>query len=291
MTLDAIIRLALLLSIWLLVLSLGARATIQSATWVLRRPAELARVLVAMFVIVPAFAVFLAATTAVPAPIKFAIVAMSVGPAPPILPQKQIKAGAGTDYSLGLLVAASLASIVLTPLLVEAASRLLHAQASISAGVMARTVLLSIGLPLGAGMILRAVWARGAEPLARFAQVTGGAVTLAVFVLMIGAARHEIFSLVGDGAMLAIAATVAIGLLAGHVLAGPRHRLALALAAASRHPGVALAIAELSYPRQHKEIVAAILMFLLLTSLMTLPYIRWMRGRDSALGVAPARQA
>jgi BASS family bile acid:Na+ symporter len=285
-TVDILIRLALLLSIWLIVLSLGARAPAERLVFVLRQPGALARALAAMFVAVPAFAVLVAATTPLPSAIKFAIVAMSVGPVPPSLPYKQMKAGGEEDYALGLLVAASLVSIVITPLLVATAAHLLGAEAAIGTGRIARTLLLSIGLPLAAGMALRAVSQSAAEPVGKLAQRAGSLTLLAVLAVMVGTAWREIFSLFGDGAALAIVATAAIGLLAGHLLGG-RHSAGLALAAATRHPGVALAIAELSFPDQRKPITAAILLYLLITALVTALYIRWARGRAAGFDARP----
>jgi BASS family bile acid:Na+ symporter len=282
-TLDSLVRLGLLVSIWLIVLSLGARATPANAVFVLRRPGALARVLGAMFVATPAFALLLAATTPVPGAIKFAIVAMSVGPVPPVLPYKQMKARGEEAYAIGILVAASLASIVLTPPLVTVAARLLGAHGMIGAAQVARTLLLSIGLPLAAGMVLRAASGRAAQAVSTLAQRAGSLLLLVVFAVMVIAAGPQILSLLGNGAVLAIAATVAFGLLVGHLLAGARHRAALALAAATRHPGVALAIAEMSYPDERKPITAAILLYLLITLLVSAPYVRWARVRAAAL--------
>jgi BASS family bile acid:Na+ symporter len=52
-------------------------------------------------------------------------------------------------------------------------------------------------------------------------------------------------SLVGNGTILALGAFTLAGLAAGHLLGGPNRDdcTVLALATASRHPGVALAIA------------------------------------------------
>ena len=280
MTLQAAIRLGLLLSIWLMVLSLGARASLATAGSVLRRPRQLVPAITAMFVAVPAFAVLLAWAAPIPSAVKFAIVAMSVGPAPPVLPFKQMKAGGDDDYPIGLLVAASLASVLLTPGLVAAAARLIGADAEVDALQIARTLLLTIGAPLVAGMVLKATLPRLAQGFSEIAQRVGSLVLLAGFVAILAASWREILELLGDGAALAIAATVAVGLLAGHLLAGPRHRAALALAAASRHPGVALAIAAASYPDQRRPIMAAILLYLLVTALVTAAYLRWANGRE-----------
>src|SRR6185437_15134259 len=105
----------------------------------------------------------LAETTSLPPALKFAIVAMSLGPLPPVLPFKQVKAGGAAEYAEGLLVAAALASIVLTPLLAATAGRLLGVEIRIPAAAVARTVLLTIGLPLLAGMGLRALAPGAAE--------------------------------------------------------------------------------------------------------------------------------
>jgi BASS family bile acid:Na+ symporter len=283
MTIDALVRLGLLISIWLIVLSLGARASVQSALFVLRRPAALARAAAAIFVVVPAFAVVLAATAPLAPAIKFAIVAMSVAPVPPILPYKQMKAGGQGDYAVGLLVAASLISMVLTPLLVTLAAHLLRTEAHVAVGQVARPLLLSIGIPLAAGMLLHAASEGAAVSLADVAQKVGFLLLLVLFAVMVGAAARQILGLLGNGAALAIAATVAVGLLAGHLLGGGRDSGALALAAATRHPGVALAIAEMSFPDQRKSITAAILLYLLITAHVSAPYARWMRGRSPQL--------
>jgi len=286
MSLDTIVRLGLLASIWLMVLSLGARADPAAALFLFRRPAKLAQALTAMFVVVPAFAVLLAWAAPVPAAIRFAIVVMSVGPVPPILPFKQMKAGGDEGYAIGLLVAASLASIALTPWLVAIGAGLLGAGAAVAPLQVASTLALTVGLPLAAGMVLRFAAAGLAQGVSQVAQRVGSLLLLAVFATMVAGAWREIAGLFGDGAVVAIAAMVAVGLLAGHLLAGPRHRAALALAAASRHPGVALSIAAISYPEQSKPITAAILLYLLVTALVTGPYVRWASGRAAAL--APA---
>jgi BASS family bile acid:Na+ symporter len=281
MTLDAVVRLGLLVSIWLMVLALGARAEPQQLLFVLRRPGLLLRALGAMFVVVPAFAIGLAATTDLPAPIKFAIVAMSIGPVPPILPYEQMKAGGGEDYAIGLLVAGAIIAVVLTPLLVGVAAQLLGNGAAVSAGRIARVLLISIGLPLVVGAVVRRLSASGARAIQAVAQPVGRSLLLIVFAVMLAASWREIPALLGNGGLLAIAATIAVGLLAGHLLSGGRESGALALAAASRHPGVALTIAELNYPGSRKPIMAAVILYLLITAVVTAPYVRWARGRSA----------
>ena len=70
------------------------------------------------------------------------------------------------------------------------------------------------------------------------------------------------------------------GLAAGHLLGGPQSedRTALALSTSSRHPAVALAMASANFPDQ-KLIPAAILLYLIVNAIVSLPYLAWRRHR------------
>ena len=59
---------------------------------------------------------------------------------------------------------------------------------------------------------------------------------------------------------------------------GPLGRalIALALEAATRHPGVAIAIGAASFPDQKQDTTAAVLLFLV-NGAVTVPYLRWMK--------------
>ena len=83
---------------------------------------------------------------------------------------------------------------------------------------------------------------------------------------------------IGNGHVIAIAAFVAIGLIVGHLLGGPdpRDRVVLALATASRHPGVALAIAAANFP-QEKGVMGAILLYLVISLIVSVAYLAWRR--------------
>src|SRR2546423_1395278 len=112
MPLAAIVALALPISIWLVVLSLGARMSFADAIFLIRRPGPFVRALIAIFVVVPAFALFMSAVFSLSPEIRFAIIALAVSPIAPAVPLKQLKLGAREDYVIGLLVAASIVSLV-----------------------------------------------------------------------------------------------------------------------------------------------------------------------------------
>ncbi len=74
--------------------------------------------------------------------------------------------------------------------------------------------------------------------------------------------------------LLAIAAFVIVGLAAGHLLGGPEaeHATVLALSTASRHPAIALAVAKINFPNE-PYLGATILLYLLVLTLITVPYV------------------
>ena len=86
-----------------------------------------------------------------------------------------------------------------------------------------------------------------------------------------------------DGTVVAMGLFIVVGLLAGHLLGGPAtdDRTVLAMATASRHPGVALAVAHLNFPDE--ALPAAVLLFLLANAVLSIPYVAW-RKRAGAAG-------
>lgn len=288
MTPATAILLALVLSILLIVFSLGARSTLDDALWLFRRPLELLRAITAIYIVVPAFAVALCLLFDLSPPVRFALVALSVSPLPPILPNKQLKVGGDQGYAISLLIAASLIALVATPLLLSLAGRMLAVEAAIPSVEVAKKLMLTVGAPLAAGMLLRAFAPRAADAVANYAFKAGMLLLLLGVIVILVSQWRAIVSLIGNGSVLAIAATVAVGLLAGHLLAGEEtDRGALALAASTRHPGVAISIAAVNFEDMKQIAVAAVLLFLLVNILVSLPYVRWMK-RHAATAPAPA---
>jgi BASS family bile acid:Na+ symporter len=278
MTLAWLIRWAIRASLLLVVFALGLRATVADATYVLRQPALILRGFLAMGVIVPAAAAALAALFDLHPAVEIAMLAMAVGPVPPILPGKQLKLGGRESYVYGLLVAASLAAIVVVPVAIEVLGRAFQREAHAGPGFVASVVGITVLLPLAAGLAVRSVAPRLAERLSPWASRIGHALLAIGLLVVVAAAWRDVVSLVGNGTVLVIAAVVAVGLAAGHWLGGPDpdDRTALAIAASMRHPGVALAIARLNFPEE-QLVPAAVLLFAVVDVVVTLPYGIWRR--------------
>lgn len=291
MDLATLIPIAVQTSIALTVFGLGLRAGPHHAFYLLRRPAALVRALAAMFVIMPLFAAAMAAVLDFRTPLELVLVALSVSPVPPLLPHKGLKAGGGTFYTIGLLVAAALFAIVFIPAAVALIALAFGRQAHVSAGAVAWLVLISIIGPLAVGMAVRLAARPVAERIANPVELAA-MVLLVVSALPIVVIRFpDIVAMLGDGTIVAIVAFTLVGLAVGHVLGGPDpdDRTVLALSTATRHPGIALAIVSANIAAPH--ILGAILLYLIVAGVASLPYYLWRRRLSHGAHMADAHDA
>ena len=284
MTFAQLIPLAINISLFLLVFALGLKTVKGDALYLINRPGLLIRSLLSMNVLMVLFTVVVDMIFPLPRTLEIALVALAISPVPPILPGKQTKAGGSYYYAISLLATASVAAIVLAPFSVGLAGSVFGLSLGISAGKIASIVLLSIVLPLGAGILMRfwlpEIGERIAHPISLAATVL---LVLAVLPVLVKA-WPAVWALTGSGLVLVLVAFTAVGLLVGHLLGGPNDedRTVLALATATRHPGVAIAIVSLNFPDE-KAALAVVLYHLVIGTLAAIPYVRWRRG------VAPAR--
>lgn len=280
MTVAELVLLALKLSIIVIVFALGLKTTPSDWLWLLRRPGLLARSLLAMNVVMPAVAIALVALMRLKHPVTVALIALSLSPVPPLLPGKQARAGGAEPYATDLLAIAAALSVLWIPIAIEIVERIGGVPLAVPPGPVARLVALMVLVPLFAGTLVgafaRGLAARIAPKLARAA----GLVLAIGLVLILFRFWRAALGLVGDGTLAALIGFIVAGLIVGHVLGGPDEggRTVLALASASRHPGIAAAIAQLNFPGE-RAVPAAILLYLVLGALVSLPYMRWRERR------------
>lgn len=278
MNMTAIILLTLKASIILSVFAIGLKATFADATFLFRRPGHLLRALLSMNVLMPLVALALGAPFDLHPAVKIALVVISVSPIPPILPNKALKAGGKEDYTIGLLVATAALSIIFIPITMEIFEKITGVPLSMGAGPVAVLVLTTILAPLIVGIAVRSIAHtiadRVAKPIAVLAFVL---LALSALPVLIGAGR-AVFSVIGDGTILSLAGFALIGFIIGHLLGGPEpdNRPVLALATASRHPAVALAIAHANFPEQ-KLAGAAVFLYLILSGILSALYLSWVK--------------
>lgn len=275
--LHELVALALHASLLLLALGIGLDIAKGDGLYVLRRPRLLLRALLAVVVVVPLVAALLVALLPLKESVEIAIVLMAVSPLPPIVLAKEIRFGGRKPYAYGLLVAVALLSIVTVPAAVAILAWLFDAHAAVAPLAVAQLVFVSLFVPLGLGLGLRAL---APGPAVRAAPLVGkfamGLLALACLPVLVTAAP-ELARLVGDGTVLVILAVVLAGLVAGHVLGGPEphDRVALALSCATRHPGIAMLVA--SANSLGDQVRATVLLFVIVGLLAALPYQLWLR--------------
>jgi BASS family bile acid:Na+ symporter len=290
MSIATLIPLVLKASIFLAVFALGLNATLNDALYLLRRPGHLIRALVAMNVIMPIVAMALSMAYNFTPAVQISLVALALSPVPPIFPNKGFKAGGRSSYTIGLLVAIGLLSIVVVPVAAEIVRTAFGKPTYLSPSLVAKVVFMSVLLPLSAGIAVRHFAPQIAE---RFAKPLN---TIAMIILILGilpilfTAWPAITSLVGNGTILAFVIFVIIALATGHLLGGPDpdDRTVLALSTAARHPAIAMALAH-AYAPDNKLVLAAVLLYLLVNTIVSIPYMNWRKRQHAGLaGMARA---
>jgi bile acid:Na+ symporter, BASS family len=258
---PALILILLKVSIVLTVFALGLEATVGDATSLFRRPRELGRAFLSLNVVMPLVAVALAVTFDLKPPVKIALVALSVSPLPPMVPKQLFKAGGQRNYIVGLLTGAAVVAIFFTPLTMWIIGWFRSIPVHMSVTAVAAVVLQTILAPLFVGIIVRALLPALAQ---RIARPLGAAafVLLMLFVLpvLFGHTR-AIVSLMGDGTLLSLTGFAFVGYFVGHFFGGPdpEGRRVLAISTASRHPGMAVAIARTNFPEERLAVPAVAL--------------------------------
>jgi BASS family bile acid:Na+ symporter len=272
--------LVLKLSVVTLIFAIGLGSTPADLVYLWRRPGQLVRSLLAMYVVVPVAAVLMAKTLPLPVAVKTAILVLAISAGAPLLPRKLMKLGR-EGYVFSLVVTSSLLAVVAVPAWLEVLGTLFGREAELDPGAVALVIAKSFLAPLVLGMLLRwplsSVAGRLSEWLLGAAGAALTAAGLALLVLHGGA-----LVAVGVVPLLALVATTLVALAIGHALGGPDpdDRTALAVSCATRHVGIAmLAASTVPGPR----IAVLVLAYVLASAVVSIPYLRW---RKSARAVA-----
>lgn len=277
MTLQTLILIANV-SLVLIVLGFGLKARTQDATYFFRRPGELVRALLAMGVLLPLFAVALVLIFDLHPAVKIALVVLSISPMPPRFPKTIMGAGGSGSYAIGLLAVAGVAAVVFVPAAMVILGQVFNLPLQMSVVSMSAVVFLTTLLPLGLGIAVNyhapGLGARSSKPISLIGEIGLWASVVGIVVLLAPA----VWTLIGNGTVIAVAIFVLFGVAIGHLIGGPQpeNRVALALSTGGRNAGIALAIAQVNFP-QVKLAAAAVLLYLLVKPFIMIPYTLWMK--------------
>ena len=288
MTATQVVIYAVQASVFLLVLSLGLKSRTEDVTYLFRHPGVFLRSILAMNVVMLALVIAAINIFDLPAPIRIALIALALSPVPPILPSKQVKAGGSGGYAIGLLFALALSAIVLIPMFTWIIWRAFGINVQIPAARVATIVMVSSLVPLLVGVCVRrfapALAVRIAHPLSLVAIV----LMLVAIVPILFIATPALVTLIGNGVLASLIMFSLVGLVVGHLLGGPdpEDRTVLALATAARHPGMAFAIASVTFPGD-KAVMAVVLYHVIIGTIVALPYVKWRTRLHQGAAASP----
>lgn len=288
MTATQLIGLAIQISMALIIFCVALDARFADLTFLWRRPGLLLRSLIAMLVVMPAFALGMALGFDLNHTVEIALLASALSPVPPILPNKQIKAGGEGSYVVGLLTTTALVSIVYIPLMASLLQSLFHRPIDVSVARIAQIVFTSMLLPVVAGMAVHQFAPTFARRIDKPLSIVATVVLVLACIPILIKEWPEMARLSGQFGIVAMVVFALVGMAAGHWLGGPDpdERSVLSLATAARHPAVALAITHNAVDKP--GVMAAVLMVLLVSSVVAIPYVKWSRrSHDAALSPPP----
>jgi len=261
------------------VFGFGLNSTRDDLLYLWRRPGLLVRSLLAVLIVMPVAAVVLTKAFDFRHNVEVVLVALAISPVPPLLPQKESKAGGRRSYGLGLMLFLGLVAIAVIPLVVELLEQVFARPFTVDAGAIARIVLVAALLPIVAGMAVRALMPRVAERLEKPVRLIANGLLLVGVVVLLVVSWQAVWAAVGNGTILVLIGFVVAGLLVGHLLGAPEpeHAAVLALSTACRHPAIALGIAATNFPDE--RFGGTIILYLLVSAVVGIPYVAWQRRR------------
>ena len=270
-------------SIVLQVIAIGIQTRPSNLLTCLRRPAWLARIIIAMYIAVPLLAFVLAKTSAAADRMKGAMLLMAIAAVAPLLPRKLLKIGVDAGFAESLAAVTMLLAIPLVPGTATALGMMFGRNVVVPASAVAAILAKTFLLPLLAGMALKAAFGSRSVRLGEFAALAGTTLLTVVVLLLFIAQRETIFPLVWRSLPTVIVYASA-SLLIGHVIGGPDpgERTALAVAAVTRHPGLAILIASAIAPQA--AFVPPIIVIVVCSAVVAIPYTFW---RKRALARRP----
>jgi BASS family bile acid:Na+ symporter len=270
-----VLLLAIKLSVAAIIFAIGLGSTAGDVTYLWRRPGQLVRSLLAMYVVVPLAVYWLAKALALPGPVRLAIFVLAISAGAPLLPRKLANLGR-EGYVFSLVVTSSLLAVVTVPAWMELLGWVLGRESSLDSWAVARLIAKAFLAPLAAGMVLRRLLPKIAEKLSgRIFGAAGAVLAIAALTLLV-LGRRLLFE-VGWVALLALAGTAVVALAIGHVMGGPdpRDRKALAVSCVTRHVGIAMLAVSTA---QGTQTTALVLVYLVAAAIVTVPYVKWGQG-------------
>jgi len=289
MTVVTVLMVLLQASLFLVVLSFGLQIRMADVLYLFRRPWQLVKSLLSIFVVMLIFAIIVNRIFNLHGVVEIALVALALSPVPPLIPNRLLKAGGGVSFSFGLLAAVSFLSIIIVPGVLRIMDAVFGLHANISEGAILKTVLTGIVIPIVIGMIIR-YFVPASEKFAGILGKIGMIVAVLGLLPILLALLPFMWTVIGNGTIAAIIGFAVVGMISGHLLGGPepKDRTVLAIATSARHPAIAISLASANAGETDIKLVAAVVvLYALISVIVSIPYIKWFAG-DKVNAESPA---
>jgi BASS family bile acid:Na+ symporter len=274
---ETILKLVLLLGVVLLVIAIGVRARLQEPLLLLKRPALALRAMLAMYGALPAFVLLLVWLLPLREGVGAVLLGFSVSPVLPPWAKKGAAVGGHADYVIGLQLLSTGLSLLVVPLMIAIAYRLFGVATVLQPLAMELVLLVTVAIPMALGIGLARFYPNAAPRLGALADRLGSFLILIGAIALLIAHGQKIPGVIGQGTVIVTIVVIAFGLLVGGLLGGPDpgNRRALASATVCRHPAIALLLASGAFPQQEATVIGTVLLYLLTSLVLPIPYERW----------------
>ena len=274
MSAEKIVIIALQAVLFASVFALGFKATIADVLYLWSRPAMLARSFVAMYVLMPVLTVLVVALP-LPLGFKIGLTLLAISSALTTSGTQMLALGGSRPYVHSLLVTTSLLAVITVPLSLAILTALpLAADASVPPLRVAKVIAMTFLLPLFLGAIVGRVAPRLADRVSDPLNTVAGYVLLACLagLLLLNFSKVQNVSILEYGV---IGFMTVVALAVGYWLGGPDpgDRVALSVATAERHTGVASLIAALNFA--DRQAMVMVIIYKIVTILVMIPYGMW----------------
>ncbi len=277
MTVAEAAKVAFQISLFVVILGYGLTAQFADVRYALRHPGLLARSLLAVLVVAPAIAVLMVNLVDLRPEVAIALVTLAISPLPPLLPRRGEKAGGQVRFGLGLVIVLAVLAVPALAVAARLLGDVFGRQYVTSPWSVGKLMLVSVLLPLIAGMAVGKFWPATAKRIGGpIEHAQRWALPVAMIVLLVAAAP-QMWKLLGDVTVVALVVFVVGAFAIGHVLGGPDREFSavVAFASACRHPATALTIAAANFPNADER--GAVALYGVVTALVGIFYTRWIR--------------
>lgn len=270
------------LSIALTAFAYGLIADRADILYVFQRPRLLILSLLAMFVVMPVVALALDLYFDFPHPARIALVVLALTPISAGLATTEIASGGRASYAYGLSFAIATLGVLIVPAMVAFLGDVMGRPFEAPIGTLAPQLLGYIVAPLAVGLVARRLLPRFVLRIrTAVRKIANLALWIALLITLV-LLFPSVLQVATLPTLAAMVIFIAAGLAVGHLMGGPDsgHAIVLAIACASRNPGLAIAIAAANFPAQ--DFVATMVLYGLLVGIVTKPYVRWQAKRREA---------